>query len=861
MKNKYLIKLLFALALAIPILIVFRSIFFGGNLAWGDAPHFYQEGLKELFSEPQAWTERGNALGGPNILLWVSPLMILYGALNTIFHISNGLIVRLIFYAPSIILAAIGALALAREEKLGRRAQFFTSLIYVFNTYFLLLIDGGQVGIALAYGMFPVTLLFFKRLLKRCTLRSFIEALVATTLLGIFDPRILIICYLSFFVWQILAGKKLFLTILLLFANLSLFMYFVLPLMASGINALPQTSGLNLYSLLNSLTLFQPNWPGNIFGQVSPPPYYFIVTPFLVFVLFLRNKVDKKVIVLGLGFLFFAFLAKGRTYPLGEVYGFLINKIPFGVAFRDSSKFLVPTVLFAGMLFGLSIEKFKNKWVTALAYIFIIFLVKEAFLGQMNFVLSGRLPEGDLSIIHQELSSDDSSFRTAWFPEVHPLSFETKEKPAISAKELANFRPLARINAGTFDKFNYFNNSNYLDWYRLFGIKYLIFSGDSRVSNVTEEEKKNFDTLLGLAAAEPQIEKQNWGDIPAYKVEGILPNVFSVPKLVVVVGGDSIYDRLRVEDKNFKVENQGFVFLEDGKFDPKVLDNVDSSSLLLTFNDKAKTDLAMTYLSAFFKAPVPGKSGWSVYSTNDYPLYKYQLLIRNYNFEDFDYGLGISFSEKKGENLIFNLDANTDGEYILAVRGSGEFNIEINGTNDNFELSGKNLSWFTKQVYLKKGNYNLVITNNSSLGIVNTASLIPLSSYQSAQTSASSIEKRVKEVDIKSLSSELSNLKWTPVEVSNIRAGDMEISTSKGPGWIMFTDTYNKDWSLKRDQLSYDALPAYSAINVFYKRPDWQDFEIVYEGQRKFRMGIYFSLLAVLGLGIIFLVLDIRDKK
>ena len=60
---------------------------------------------------------------------------------------------------------ALGQVLLARYLKLGKVAQFFSSLIFVFNTYYLILVDGGQVGIALSYGLSPLIFLFLKNIL------------------------------------------------------------------------------------------------------------------------------------------------------------------------------------------------------------------------------------------------------------------------------------------------------------------------------------------------------------------------------------------------------------------------------------------------------------------------------------------------------------------------------------------------------------------------------------------------------------------------------------------------------------------------------------------------------------------------
>ncbi len=145
-------KILWILALFVAILVVFQAFFKVGPLAWGDAPFFYPHGLKELITEPLAWTNRGIDFGGINLLVWLSPLTILYGILGSLLKLGNDLTIRILFYFPAVIFSVIGIYSLTRYLKFSRTVSFFASLVYVLNTYFLLVVDGGQVGFALAYG-------------------------------------------------------------------------------------------------------------------------------------------------------------------------------------------------------------------------------------------------------------------------------------------------------------------------------------------------------------------------------------------------------------------------------------------------------------------------------------------------------------------------------------------------------------------------------------------------------------------------------------------------------------------------------------------------------------------------------------
>ena len=172
MKNRVQSLILIA-AFVVPLFLLLRNIFFLGSQSWGDAPHFWASEVKELFSEPSAWTQRGINFGGVNLLLWISPLMFLLGVLGKCFSLTSDILVNLVFYLPGVTLAAAGAYSFAKSQKLTNIASFFAGITYTFSTYFFLAIDGGQVGIVLAYGLFPFSLLFLKKFISKPTLNGF----------------------------------------------------------------------------------------------------------------------------------------------------------------------------------------------------------------------------------------------------------------------------------------------------------------------------------------------------------------------------------------------------------------------------------------------------------------------------------------------------------------------------------------------------------------------------------------------------------------------------------------------------------------------------------------------------------------
>lgn len=822
-------KILFFLAILAPVLIVFKNFFIPGPLAWGDAPHFFPEQLRELTGEPLAWTNRGFSFGGVNNTLWLSPLMIIYGLLGNV--VGNDLTIRILFYFPSLILTGFGTYLFTKYLKVSTVAQFFSVLIYLLNTYYLLLIDGGQVGVALAYGIFPLTLLHLKKLVDKNSLNNFFLAVLFLFLCGVADPRVAIITLVTVILWSILEGKikKLIYLVPLVTAWLGLNMYWIYPLLKNGIPSSSfSSSELKIIKWYEPLLLFSPHWPANLFGKIVRPPLYFLASPIIIFLgVFLKR--EKKSIIFALLFLIFAFLSNGIP---------LIDLIPFGTAFRDSTKFFIPLVLFGGILIGQTAERLQSKFFAILIYGYLLLLISPALLGKMNFVLSSRLPNNDLKKIYENLKSDNSFGRSVWFPERHPLAYETQDHPAIDAKDLADFRPFASINASE-DIFNFLNNENFVEWFAFLGVKYLILSDNPREISKTEKDQKSWDTIRGLVASNSSLEKINWGtQIPVYKVNDVYPRFFAVKQLVAVIGPS-------IAPSGYPLLPS--VYFEDGKLDPHLLEDKDPNSAVLVFNGKDKTDLAMSFLQKYFISPKDAiKNQWALYSPDQYLKYKYELLIRGVKFSDFDYGKEISFSTKKGEKIEFTFKVPENGEYLFLTRTM---------TPSENQATFK---WKIKNLELSSGVHTEMIENNNDLQILNTVALVPKKDYEDAQKLSDTFTKYFRVVnsgDIKT------GKDYILVNMDKWGTLKYKFEMPQGFYWLIFSDSYNQLWKLRQGTEYFNPVPVYSMVNGFYAESKWSNIGIEFKGQENVRWGIYWSTVSILVLSIIYLWHSSGHKK
>lgn len=835
-----------AVAIIVPILLVFRSFFTEGHLAFGDAPYFNQEGLAELVSEPSAWTYRGSNFGAVNALLWLSPVMFFYGLVNKVIGLNNDLIIRLLFYFPSLLLSVISPFLLVRYFNFSKKTGFFASLVYTLNTYYLLVVDGGQVGVAVAYGLFPLSFLLLKKLYDNPSLKSIYLALGGLFLLSIFDPRIAIVCILAsaFF----LSRKGILPLFVVLVSLVAVSSYWIIPMIKNGVSVLDTyVADIRLYTLMNPLLLFQPHWPLNQFGKVSFPPFYYVLVPLVVFGgLAIKSKRSHWLFALAL--LFFAFLVKGSNEPFGFIYQRFLSLGFFGQAFRDSSKFFIPTVLFSGILIGLTCEKIKSWYFLLTVYILILLLISPAILGRLNFVLSTRPQTDDLSAVNNNLQNDSNFFRVAWFDEKPPLGYESYTHPGINAKDLVKLRGFSSLNIGGYDHYNFMHYDQYLPWFKLLGVKYLVFSGNPRSVLKNKEELANWSDLNQRVATQSGLIKKDWNDkLAVYENPDVSPRFFKIDKLVAVVGGDDIL----VKTDPTKM---AAVYFEDGLLDSRDLLSVLSDSLDIYFNHKDSVDLAMSFLKKYFKGGSDlSFNQWAYYAPADYLEWRFQLLMRGLDTREFDYGKGINMSTQNGEKMGHRFFVKNNGEYVLAARFMGKSDsqgllIRFNGESLAVPVSRPGyFEWFAKEVSLKRGEYDFSVQNQGGLMVVNTFSLIPKIEWKSAAADATSIEKKFGVIDDLSVLGKAGN--W-PVGSQRFGVTNFKIEDLAKGYWLIFTDKFDSGWKLRRGVEYTPSLPVYSMINGFYTEPKWGNLEVAFTGQEYVRWGMYFSLVAILILAV-----------
>lgn len=833
--------------------LVFKVLFSNSPLSWGDAPFFYPENLNNLFNLPFLWDFRNNNFGAPQFqILWLYIPTFLYGVLYTFFGLENNSLIRIIFYLPATILAIVGSWLFISQFTKNYFAKFAGTFLYTFNTYFLLLLDGGQVGVALSYGLFPVVCWMIVKYSKKFSFGYFLSTVFLVFLISNVDLRIAILAIvfsvLLFLLEGLLTKYPLnfkqnffkFLSVLIFVSFLNAF-WLIPMVMSSNSSFSISENSIGLIGLMNSFLLFQPQFPLNEFGTSLPIPFYFGFVPLVIFsgwLFLVKRQIDnntKYLVVFSILYLFYAFLAKGSQEPLGQMYFLAVNNIPLGVAFRDSSKFFIPLLLTAGCLLAISIEtlninvkkeKIKIFFQTGVLLLLMV-LIYPALIGNLSGALREQKGLAVYETINQNLSNQEKFFRTVWFDEKPPLGFASWKHPAISANSLYKLRPFASITTGSYDLYGFLHKDQLTNWFDLLGIKYAFFPENQREKIWDENDRKERNQFIDFVSKIPNFKLINWQTgFPVLEVTNTRPHIFGQNVLVAVIGGEGIYNQL-FQNKDFDLSKQGFVFLEDGNVDPNFLKMINKGDLALLFDDsKSKEDLAMTFLQDKFLGVVDAKqSNWGFYNSNDYLKWKYELLKHGVESYDFDFGKGIGFSSIQNERIEFNVPVPLDGRYFIAVRHTNATNsatLKMKVNNQEFKLFNENPDRFKWSIIgpvdISK-KVEIHFENEGGFQAINTVAVVSENDLIATRKQSDDIIRAFPSFNINEANIYQKFVdKFNPLEIGvghkMHNPTKYQLTVPKNTKWFVFTDSYDENWKLQNTTQS--VLPGYAIINYFY---------------------------------------------
>lgn len=430
-----------------------------------------------------AWDYMGNGgIGGSALkTMWID----LYA--NFVYFISNKLDIpwwisqRIFWLLPFISISLFSSYSLSKIFIKDDLFRGLSSIIYTFNTYILLIVGGGQFGIAFSYALAPLVLVGLIKLNEKTNIKNLIIASLLSGLVIALDPRIALLTFGIGIIWILFFIKNINLKKLIyLFVNflIAVFInaYWILPAFilifsgytASSINSYSSLAGVKFLSfatLENSFSFLHPNWPENIFGKIYFQRPEFIIFPVIAFssIIF---KVKKEILFFTFIGLIGIFLGKGASDPFGNVYLFLFEYLPGFSLFRDSTKFYLLISISFSILIPYSLnlisEKFE-KFRIIIAGSFIIFLLlvlKPGWSRELSGIFKPKDIPSEYVFFNFELknfketTSEYSFSRILWVPRRQKFGYFDPQIPASDSEVLFKGKDIEKITEEEFVRYS-----------------------------------------------------------------------------------------------------------------------------------------------------------------------------------------------------------------------------------------------------------------------------------------------------------------------------------------------------------------------------------------------------------------------
>lgn len=499
--------------------------------AAGDWIVYYKETIAFFEYLPYIWSPTGGNGFGQNIsfILGFRTIFETLAKTTQLLNLDWSIAEEIIFFIPFWTLSLSGSFLFASSLFQNRWQKLLTAIIYTTNTYALMLVGGGQMGVALAYAFTPFFVYFAvkQQNSQTASMHNIISTTVSFAFLIALDPRmagVALIFITPFIIIKFLKTKKIK-TILAPAASIIcavlLNSIWIVPFLFLGTIPLGAEytgrSAVEFFSFANfenSLSLLHPNWPENMFGKVHFQRPEFIILPIISYASLLFIKTESKarqlfILFLNLAALIGAFLSKGTNGPFGTIYTFMFEHVPGFVIYRDPTKWYMITSLAYSILIPYSFlktskqfqTKLKNKTIQKRAakasviipILLIIFWAYPAISGQLSGTFKPQpLPKEYLQL-KNVLTSDDAFSRTLWIPQKQRYGYFSDNHPAVSGYDFYN----TGLQDEVLKMLSRADQNQILD--RL-SIKYVVLPQDTR-TEIFKLDRETYDESLYVQAA------------------------------------------------------------------------------------------------------------------------------------------------------------------------------------------------------------------------------------------------------------------------------------------------------------------------------------------------------------------------
>ncbi len=801
--------------------------------------------------------------------LWSQPLHSLFGTL-ALFGMPLELRTK-ILGALVLITAFVSVKSLLSFTEVGAWGETVGSLFYLTNTFFVLMFDGGQLSLALAYGVLPAVVLFFLRVWKYKKFKDKIRLSFSLLVLSFLDIRLIFIATTVFFIYfllQIVLGQskgliRTYLQIFILSAFILLagHFYWLLPSILAKAPALPvgysrssQVDFLSFSTIGHSIFLQQPHWYKNIFGKISPLNVEFIFIPFLAFLALFLKRRDYQTLFWATIALVGIFLSKGSQEPLSNIYSWLFANIPGFSVFRDPIKFYFLTSLAYSVLIGITAGELRRliKFSPLLIVAYLILILSPVFLGQMTGLFSIPSFENEFNQLASTIKSDPSFSRVFWIPTQSPLGYSNKTHPYLEAGRVLNHRPFAIGTKGTYERFNFLREASFMGQiFDVSGIGYISYPyPDSKNYDLSFDNVKYFYTFLNQLSNLPWLTKIPDSKIPLFKVKNHQDKFFVTPNVWWIIGSDNIYNEA-TKSAELKLSRNALILSEES---PGLGEGVsETPGVKIVLNSKTNLDLAASFINAS-KIIFPAKdlnfnpdkiSGWwkreaaDLISWRDFLQTKYGI-----DNQDFDLGGGWAVGESSLK-LKVKSEKLRAGQVLLArvleSTRSGQLKFLQNGElvgEVNTSREGNNVRWFEVGQLIKDGQLN--IESAGDINVVNALAVLDKNEWAGLKDKARRLESRVVSFDEKNATSSGSVI--VRYQQINPTKYIVNVTHLTNPAFLIFSENFDSLWKMNGQA----PLPVYSLLNGFKIDRDGE-YLVEFSAQKYVYIGLIISGITLAG--------------
>lgn len=483
-------KIIINSAIFFVLFIIFRNWFLNNVIIGGDWPYYFPKHIQQFSLFAPSWVSYiGNGFGGTLLLYALDSYAYFVTHIFVKFFQPEWDFIGKIFFFYSFLGLSIWSGIYFFRVVFDKYTSYYllagiSVLLITTNTYVLMLVGGGQMGVALAYAVSPLTLGVFLRFIKvvqkenvsyLLRIKYLLLSGISLGVCMIFDSRIAYLLALIiglFYLFQLAVTRlKTFsvLTFFYLFGAgmiaLLLNSFWIIPTIVYGNNPIDQvvwTYGsvgffqfLSFADFSQALALLHPNWPENIFGKVYFMKPEFLIIPILAYssLLFLKNSFSRYIVFFSLLGILGSFMGKGTHAPFGWVNEYLFSTIPGFGLFRDPTKFYMLTVLAYSVLIPFSLAQFtklignkfkfdtskkkKILFVIPISFIlFYLFSIHQVFTGQLGGTFAKKQIPQEYIRLADYISNQRDFFRTLWIPRQQRFNYYSNTHPAVGADTL-----------------------------------------------------------------------------------------------------------------------------------------------------------------------------------------------------------------------------------------------------------------------------------------------------------------------------------------------------------------------------------------------------------------------------------------